>query len=138
MGNNSLLMLVLYAAAFIGIFYFLLIRPQQRRRRAHEALVSSVKPGDTVVTAGGIHGTVKRTGPDTIVLTIAKGVDIKVARRAIGEVAHEGTDASTDDEKTPGAAAEIEESTEGSGGAPAPSTSELEDAEPEGGEAPRS
>jgi preprotein translocase subunit YajC len=88
--NSSFLMIVLYAAAFIGIFYFMLIRPQQRQRRAHDALVSSIKPGDKIVTAGGIFGTVKRTQEDTVVLTIAKGVDITVARRAIGEVVQAG------------------------------------------------
>lgn len=84
MGNFGLL--ALYVLGFIAIFYFLAIRPQQRQRKAHDALVSSVKRGDRVVTVGGIHAKVKRTEESAVVLEIAKGVDIKVSRRAIAEV----------------------------------------------------
>lgn len=87
MGNFGLL--ALYVLGFIAIFYFLAIRPQQRQRKAHDALVSSVKRGDRVITVGGIHGKVKRTEETAIVLEIAKGVDIKVSRRAIAEVVDE-------------------------------------------------
>lgn len=84
MGNFGLL--ALYVLGFIAIFYFLAIRPQQRQRKAHDALVSAVKRGDRVVTVGGIHGKVKRTEETAVVLEIAKGVDIKLSRRAIAEV----------------------------------------------------
>lgn len=87
MGNFGLL--ALYVLGFIAIFYFLAIRPQQRQRKAHDALVSSVKRGDRIITVGGIHGKVKRTEETTIVLEIAKNVDIKVSRRAIAEVVDE-------------------------------------------------
>ena len=36
------------------IFYFLLIRPQQQRAKAHQAMVTALKRGDTVVLANGI------------------------------------------------------------------------------------
>ena len=88
--SNNFLLIVLYAVGFIAIFYFMAIRPQQRQRRAHNDLVSSIKPGDEVVTAGGIFGTVKRTEDDVITLQIAKNVDIRVARKAVAEVVHEG------------------------------------------------
>ncbi len=84
MGNFGLL--ALYVLGFIAIFYFLAIRPQQRQRKAHDALVSGVKRGDRVVTVGGVHGRIKRTEESTIMLEIAKGVDIKLSRRAIAEV----------------------------------------------------
>jgi preprotein translocase subunit YajC len=87
--GGSLPLIVLYAVGFIAIFYFMAIRPQQRQRRAHEDLVSSIKPGDEVITAGGMFGTVKRTEDTVITLTIAKNVDIKVARKAVAEVISE-------------------------------------------------
>jgi preprotein translocase subunit YajC len=92
LGNFGLL--ALYVAGFIAIFYFLAIRPQQRQRKAHEALVSRVKRGDRIVTVGGIHGKVKRTEDEVITLEIAKGVDIRITRRAISEVTEiEGAEA---------------------------------------------
>lgn len=88
--SNNFLLIVLYAVGFIAIFYFMAIRPQQRQRRAHEELVSSIKPGDEVITAGGMFGTVKRTEDAVITLQIAKNVDIRVARKAVTEVISEG------------------------------------------------
>lgn len=88
--SNNFLLIVLYAVGFIAIFYFMAIRPQQRQRRAHEELVSAIKPGDEVITAGGMFGTVKRTEDAVITLQIAKNVDIRVARKAVTEVISEG------------------------------------------------
>ena len=84
MGSFGLL--ALYVLGFIAIFYFLAIRPQQRQRKAHDALVSSVKRGDRIISVGGIHGKVKRTEEAIVVIEIAKGVDINLSRKAIAEV----------------------------------------------------
>ena len=84
MGSSTLL--IVYVVAFIAIFYFMAIRPQQRQRRAHADLISQLKKGDQVITAGGMYGTVKRIEEGIVVIEIAKGVTIKVARRAIAEV----------------------------------------------------
>ncbi|MDQ6910870.1 MAG: preprotein translocase subunit YajC, partial [Actinomycetota bacterium] len=45
--------------------WLLLIRPQQRRVRQHQAVVAAIKPGDEVITAGGLHGTVTDVEDDT-------------------------------------------------------------------------
>ncbi|MCL5736039.1 MAG: preprotein translocase subunit YajC [Actinobacteria bacterium] len=84
--SSSAGMLIIYVVAFIAIFYFMAIRPQQRQRRAHQALLSSLKKGDQIVTAAGIYGTVKRVEENIVVVEIAKGVTIKVARRAVAEI----------------------------------------------------
>ena len=48
-----------------GAFYFLLIRPQQKKQKAHTALISNLKAGDEVLTAGGRKVVVFTTGnPD--------------------------------------------------------------------------
>src|SRR3546814_1749917 len=39
-----------------AVFYFLLIRPQQKKVKQHRELVSNLRRGDRVVTAGGIIG----------------------------------------------------------------------------------
>jgi preprotein translocase subunit YajC len=79
-------MLIIYVVAFIAIFYFMAIRPQQRQRKAHAALLSALKKGDRIVTAAGIYGTVKRVEDNMVVVEIAKGVSVKVARRAVAEI----------------------------------------------------
>ncbi len=66
-----------------AIFYFLLIRPQQKRAKQHKELVQSLKAGDEVVTAGGIHGKVVTVQDMIITLEIASNVRVKVNRSSI-------------------------------------------------------
>jgi preprotein translocase subunit YajC len=44
----------------VGIFYFLIIRPQGQARKKHETLLTGLKAGDKVMTAGGLLGSVKK------------------------------------------------------------------------------
>jgi len=69
-----------------GFMYFLLIRPQRQQQRKHADLLSSLKPGDEVVTAGGIYGEVVQLDAERVMLEIDDDVRIAVARRAIASV----------------------------------------------------
>jgi preprotein translocase subunit YajC len=78
-----------------GIFYFLLIRPQQQRLKTHQALVASVKRGDTVVTAGGLIGKVAKVKDDgEIMVEIADNVQVRVLKATLTEVRSKGADKS--------------------------------------------
>ena len=77
--------LVLLLAMF-GFMYFLLIRPQRQQQRKHTELLSSLKPGDEVVTAGGIYGEVVQLDAERVMLEIDEDVRIAVARRSIASV----------------------------------------------------
>jgi preprotein translocase subunit YajC len=69
------------------VFYFLLIRPQQKKMKAHRDMVTALKRGDRVLTAGGIIGTVVKVEDDnTLLVDIAKDVRVRVARSTISEV----------------------------------------------------
>ena len=78
-GYEGIIMLVIMFA----IFYFLLIRPQQKRAKQHKELVESLKVGDQVVTAGGIHGKVAAVQDTVVTVEVAAGVKIKVNRTSI-------------------------------------------------------
>ena len=65
------------------LFYFLLIRPQQKKQKEHEKLVSGVKTGDKVVTAGGIHGIVANVKESTFLVKVADNVKIEFDKSAI-------------------------------------------------------
>ena len=79
--------MLLPMAAIFAIFYFLLIRPQQKRQREHDQMLKAIEKGDSIVTAGGIHGSVVGVTDDTLTVEIAalKGerVRVKVARSKI-------------------------------------------------------
>lgn len=70
------------------VFYFLLIRPQQKRLKEHRTLISSVKRGDTVITAGGLIGKVIRVNENIDELEVDLGNDVKVrvVRSTIADV----------------------------------------------------
>ncbi|PLX85117.1 MAG: preprotein translocase subunit YajC [Desulfuromonas sp.] len=78
-GYEGIIMLVIMFA----IFYFLLIRPQQKRAKQHKQLVESLKVGDQVVTAGGVHGKVAAVQETVVTLEVATGVKIKVNRSSV-------------------------------------------------------
>lgn len=82
---SGLIMLVLMFA----VFYFLLIRPQQKRAKQHKALIDAVKVGDSVVTAGGIHGKVAAVTDTVVTVEIATGVKIRVNRPSIVSTSEE-------------------------------------------------
>ncbi len=42
--------LILYMVVIVGVFYFLLIRPQRKQQKEHQALLSTVEIGDSVLT----------------------------------------------------------------------------------------
>jgi preprotein translocase subunit YajC len=69
------------------VFYFLLIRPQQKKVKAHREMVSALRRGDKVVTAGGLIGTVTKIISDTEAqVELAEGVRVRVVRHTISEV----------------------------------------------------
>jgi preprotein translocase subunit YajC len=73
----------------IGVAWFLLAVPARRRRSAHEAMQDAVGVGDEIITAGGIHGTVREITDDLVDVEIAPAVVVKLDRRAVAAVATE-------------------------------------------------
>ena len=66
----------------IPIFWFLILRPEQVKRKKHQTMLDNLSKGDQVVTNGGLHGKVVGVDKDIVVLTIAEGVKVEVARSA--------------------------------------------------------
>ncbi|HKB94123.1 MAG TPA: preprotein translocase subunit YajC [Gaiellaceae bacterium] len=69
-----------------GFLYFVLVRPQKRRQLESQRMLSSLQVGSEVLTAGGVYGRVIELQGDALLVEIAPGVQVKVARRAIGGV----------------------------------------------------
>ena len=85
MSSNSLYMLAIFVI-FIAFFYFVAIRPQSKQRKAHQAMMNTLAKGDVVMLASGIYGKVKRVEDNVVVVEVAKGVTMKVVRRAIADI----------------------------------------------------
>jgi len=67
LGNNAL-MIGLLVVVF-GFMYFFTIRPQRKRDKALKAQVAKMAVGDTVVTIGGLVGTIANIQDDNITVT---------------------------------------------------------------------
>ncbi|MEM8935976.1 MAG: preprotein translocase subunit YajC [Pseudomonadota bacterium] len=82
------------------IFYFLLIRPQQQARKKHMEMVSAVRRGDTVVTAGGMVGKVTKVlEGEEVMVEIADNVAVKVVKSTLSDVRNKTEPAANDSEK---------------------------------------
>jgi preprotein translocase subunit YajC len=101
--------------AMFVLLYALLIRPQRQKQRAQQDMLSKVAPGDEVLTVGGIYGIVQELDDDDdLVVEIAEGIHVRMARRAVASVipADEEADAAEEhdeDEVVDAEAEEIEE-----------------------------
>ena len=69
-----------------AIFYFLLIRPQQKKAKQHKQMLASVRKGDKVVSAGGLHGMVTGIADDVVTVEIAPKVRVKISRGSISGI----------------------------------------------------
>ena len=71
----------------IPVLYFVMIRPQQKRQKQWQAMLSSIKTGDRVTTAGGIRGIILSIKDDVMVIKVAPdGIKMEVAKNAIASV----------------------------------------------------
>jgi preprotein translocase subunit YajC len=69
------------------LFWLFIIRPASRRQKELGRMQSSLSVGDEVVLTSGVYGVVTGLEDDHLLLQVADGVVIKVARGAVGTVA---------------------------------------------------
>ena len=72
--------------AMFAIFYFLLIRPQQKKQKELEAMLNSLKEGDTILSSGGIYGTIKKIKGDVLTVQVADNVKVKMSRKSVSSL----------------------------------------------------
>ena len=83
-GAGSLLGSPLIMMALIfGVFYFLIIRPQQKRQQALRDMVSTLKPGDKVITNGGVYATVKQVKDKSLLVMSADKSLLEISRSSV-------------------------------------------------------
>ncbi|MFL6352085.1 MAG: preprotein translocase subunit YajC [Bryobacteraceae bacterium] len=84
---NSLLSGILPVVLMIAIFYFLVFMPMRRQQKNQKEMLKSLVNGQTVVTSGGIIGTIVGVNDDTLILRVKPdNVKIQVSRSAVTNV----------------------------------------------------
>jgi preprotein translocase subunit YajC len=73
------------------ILYALVIRPQQRQAKEHRKMLDNLKPGDRVLTQGGLFGVVVNLKGTAVIVKIAENVKVEFNRASISQVIVEST-----------------------------------------------
>ncbi|MDP1628124.1 preprotein translocase subunit YajC [Parvibaculum sp.] len=86
-GGASEFMIQLFPfIALFAIMYFLVLRPQQRRVKMHREMVTNVRRGDVVVTAGGLVGKITKVDDAEVMVEIADNVRVRVVKSTLTDV----------------------------------------------------
>ena len=80
---------VIILIAVFALMWLLLIRPQRRKQLEQARMQDAIAVGDDVLTAGGIHGTVREMDGEIVHVEIAPGTTVRLDRRAVAAVAQE-------------------------------------------------
>ena len=82
--GGGLLIQFLPFAMILAIFYFMVLMPMRKRQKKVQDFQAALKPGDRVVTTGGIYGQIVKITDQVVQLQVAQNVRIDIARAAIG------------------------------------------------------
>ena len=68
----------------IAIFYFLVFMPMRRQQKNQKEMIKSLESGQTVLTSGGIIGTIVAVNDDTLILRIKPdNLKLQVSRSSV-------------------------------------------------------
>lgn len=90
--TGGLAVTAIYIVALVGIFYFFMIRPQKKQQKAHDALLTTVSSGDSILTSSGFYGVVIDVNDDVVIVEFGsnKNCRIPMKKDAIVEVEKAG------------------------------------------------
>jgi preprotein translocase subunit YajC len=74
---------VIVIVLLFALFWLVLIRPQRRQAAEQRELLTSLEPGDEIVSAGGLYGVIKSIDGDELQVEIADGLVVRMARGAV-------------------------------------------------------
>ncbi len=110
---DTVIMIAFYGVLF-GVMYFILIRPQKKQAQKTQDMLSQIKPGDKVVTIGGLHGIVEEiNSADNTVVLDCEGIFLTFEKRAISRISKVATITTDDAIVEDYAATESEQTQEG-------------------------
>jgi preprotein translocase subunit YajC len=81
---SSLVGSVLPIVLMVAIFYFLVFMPMRKQQKSQKDMIRTLENGQTVVTSGGIIGTIVAVNDDTLILRVKPdNLKIQVSRSAV-------------------------------------------------------
>ena len=80
--GNPLMQFLPFILLMVG-FWFLLIQPQRKKQKEHAQMLTRLKPGDKVITAGGVCGTITHVKKDRFQVKVDDNTRIDVLKGSI-------------------------------------------------------
>ena len=89
-GSGQMMTTFVTFGLVILIFYFLIIRPQNKRQKDAKKMLETLKPGDKVVSIGGIRGVIKSLKDDVVIVKVDDNTTLEFNKSAISSVVAPG------------------------------------------------
>ena len=80
--SNMLMQMLPFILLMVG-FWFLLIQPQRKKQKAHSKMLIELKPGDHVITSGGLCGVITHVKKDRFHIKIDDNTRVDVVKSSI-------------------------------------------------------
>jgi preprotein translocase subunit YajC len=84
--QNPLVGNILWIAILFGLMYFLMIRPQQKEQRERAEMIRSLKPGDRILTNGGMIGVITKVEDLSVRVRVAEKVEVEVIKTGVARI----------------------------------------------------
>lgn len=81
--QNPIIGNLIWLALLFGLMYFLMIRPQQKEQKARAEMIRALKPGDKVLTNGGLIGVITKVEDLSVRVRVAEKVEVEVLKTGI-------------------------------------------------------
>lgn len=78
-GMSTIIMMLL----MLVVFWFFMIRPQMKKQKELRNFRDTLKPGDQIVTVGGVHGKITAIHDTTVTIRVEGGSSLKVEKSAL-------------------------------------------------------
>ena len=85
-GGPAALLQFLPLILMFAAMYFLLIAPQRKKQKAHEKMLTTLVPGDEIVTTGGLYGTITSVKEDRFIVRLGENTKVELGKGFIHSV----------------------------------------------------
>ena len=82
-GNGSMITGLLPLILIFAVIWLFMIRPQTKKQKEVEKARAALKPGDKVITNGGIYGKIREVKEDSFIIEISENVRVRVEKTAV-------------------------------------------------------
>lgn len=89
-GGSSPVSTIIMMVLIVVVFYFFFIRPQSKKNKDLKKFRESLKKGDKIITAGGVHGKILEVGETTVIIETEGQGRLKLEKMSVASIIPSG------------------------------------------------